>query len=1006
MKSVSESEPWDIPKPGRKPPPGPERTAWLDAHLLNRNRAELHALLDGINPALRTNSPVTLERESISLSILQFLERVTASTARAATVIAMLRYLDRGFKRYCRQHNYKKIRLPLIQDLGLEDGLLDGYSLEASMLHREMVTIWMERIPNLLAANATPSVPEVIGTVITSAALFGGLATARQWKLLINRLESPVETDGQHLWFNFSETSWCNRWIADPVTETLIRRFTKLGSLPFEAGTKGTPTLSTGLAPYLPHARRNEAAHPKDAIEVLERATRGMLIRHFAPDVASIALEELDNTSLPHQAWLRVITGRLPIRGRAPTISVQPRANKASATRIADNAIWGFIHKLATAVAWVPDEKRKAGVEKPGESEQIRIDYVQKVRNEVAGIRRDIQQHYLATGEDGAACYSLALCHFIEDLIASGGPVKQKLAPATIASYFGDVIKSLAELAVPDLRQASNRQDIYFKAIGDAKEGNRGGVAISIQLFERTLLSHFDLDEEVDWSLLPAPLRLKLGVDANMVDEASYQVLWETLKIVRCEQEEYRPLWRTLSLLLYRFGLRRGEAHELTLADIHMLGNRRVRVRIPPSRLTTRKSGQGVREIGPVILSAEEWEVLDQFLASRKQESKYRLSLRDVYLFARPGHGSQLLDSATLFDPITQLLRWITGDMSMRIHHFRHGFASRLFAARRSPLAALDESLNRDDLWQECFTRDGAWVRAFELGHISPKESISTYCHTPDLVHYFYSKRVVSEELPLQFLSTLAGLSERSLERAAHRQRSTAAGNHESAADLLLETARQRWPFSGEATEGQQPDDIDLAAAPAELILLNQDRVFAIEKKIQFRDVLDIIRARLCNRLDITEWEHKGIASRRIRDWVEVIDKLTALGFLRANRRRRDRMPTELIDCGNRTLQSLGERFMPDHTKLLARCLVGFGSALEGFQVDPTSAKALREWLEFRNPDLKLETLSGSKGLNWVKLVGKNEITRSDQKMFILVLAVYLLRAKDIDALVLPYRRR
>jgi hypothetical protein len=1005
MKSDSESGPWDIPTPGRKPPPGPERTAWLDAHLLNQNRTELHALLDGINPALRTNLPVALERESISLSILQFLERVTASTARAATVIAMLRYLDRGFKRYCRQHNYKKIRLPLVQDLGLEDGLLDGYSLEASMLHREMVRIWMERIPNLLTANATPSVPEVIGTVITSAALFGGLATARQWKLLINRLESPVETDGQHLWFNFGENSSCIRWIADPVTETLIRRLTKLGSLPFVAGTKGTPTLRTELTPYIPRARSNEAAHPQNAIGVLERATKGMLIRHFAPDVASIALEELDSTSLPHQAWLRVITGRLPIRGSAPTISVQPRAYKGSTTRTADNAIWGFIDKLKNAVAWDPGKKRDVGIEKPGTAKLIRDDYVDKVQNEVAGIRRDIQQHYLAAGEDGNACYPLALCDFIEDLIKSGGPVKEKLAPATIASYFGDAIKSLAELAVPDLRQVINRQDIYFKAIGGARDGNHGGVAISVQLFERTLLSHFDLDEEVDWSLLPAPLRLNLGVDANLVDEATYRVLWEALKVVRCEQEEYRTLWRTLSLLLYRFGLRRGEAHELTLADIHMLGNRRVRLRIPPSRLTTFKSRHAVREIGPVILPTEEWEVLDQFLASRKQESKYRSSLRDVYLCARPGHGSQLLDSGTLFDPITQLLRWITGDTSMRIHHFRHGFASRLFAAGRSPLATLDESLNRDDLWQECFTRDGAWVRAFEMGHVSPMESTSTYCHTSDLVRYFYSKRVVTKELPLRFLSTLAGLSERSLERTAHRQRSAASGNHESAADLLLETARQRWPLRGEATEGKRPGDIDLASMPAELILLNQDRVFAIEKKIRFRDVLDIIRGRLCNRLNITEWEQKGIASRRVRDWVDVIDKLTALGFLRANRRRRDRMPAELIACGERTLQSLGERFMPDQTKLLARCLVGFGSALEGIRVDPASAKALKEWLEFRNPDLRVETLPGSKGLNWVKLVGKAEITRSELKMFILVLAVYQLRAEDIDTLVSPYRR-
>lgn len=1007
MKSDSDLSPWVIPNPGRKPPPGPERAAWLEANLLARNRTELYGLLDGISPSLRKNLPSDLDREAVALAILQFLEKVSATTARGATLIAMLRYLQRGFTAYCRYHGYPLLRIPLVQDFGLGDGLLDGQAIEASLLHQSLVTGWMQRVPALWVPDAKPACSEVIGAIVTSAALFGGLATAKKMKLLVEQLGTPIKTDGRYLWFDLQKDSWHYRWIADPATEVLIRRFTHLGLLPLPSGQRGSSSLSSEITPFLSHVTSRMPVHPKEAQQLLILASRGMLIDHFAPDVTSIALNEIENVPLPSTTWLRVLTGRLRTPENLPPLSIQPKAHQPFHGRISDSRVWKFIHCLKGAVAWNPEQRRSEGVTEPRKSSDILKDYKNNLVSEVATIRRDILKHYADKGEDGSSSYSLVLCRYAEDLVSRGGPVRESLAAATIASYFKDVSESLETLAVSDVRQlpADARQEAYTRAILAATVGNQGGVAIAVKLFERTLQIHFDIDDEVDWSEVPVVSRGKLGVDANLVDPATYQALWEALKVVVCNEEEFRPLWQSLAAILYRFGLRRGEAHELTLADIQLLKDRRIRLNVAPSLLTSLKSRQAIRRIGPVTVTTEEWTVIEAFIAQRKQESMYRRNLRDVYLFAWPGRGSQLLHTDTLFDPIKKILHWITGDETLRIHHFRHGFASRLFAAGRSPLASLDESRTRGELWLECFKQDGAWVRAFELGHLNPMESISTYCHVAELVHYHYSRHVVAERLPKQFLSALAGLSSRSVERNALRQKTGETGT--DAADgvgTMLDSARRAWPLESGLPEGRLPQDIKVKRAPDMMIDMPPAPVFPVRKNIRFADALQVIRDRLCNRLDITHWEQRGIPATQIREWIHLIDKLTALGYFRANRRRRDRMPDELIECGERLLQPIGEKFVPDRRRLVARILVGFGAPSQGIQLDPASIRELQEWLGHRNPDLQVETRNGAKRMMYMKLVGKTEIAPRAEKMFMLVLAVLLLTPAIVDEFVLPYR--
>lgn len=227
-----------------------------------------------------------------------------------------------------------------------------------------------------------------------------------------------------------------------------------------------------------------------------------------------------------------------------------------------------------------------------------------------------------------------------------------------------------------------------------------------------------------------------------------------------------------------------------------------------------------------------------------------------------------------------------------------------------------------------------------------------------------------------------------------------------SAADgigTMLDSARRAWPLESGLPEGRLPKDIKAKHAPDMMIEMPPEPIFPIRKTIRFADALQVIRDRLCNRLDITHWEQRGIPATQIREWIHLIDKLTALGYFRANRRRRDRMPDELIECGERLLQPSGEKFVPDRRRLVARILVGFGVPSRGIQLDPASIKELQEWLGHRNPALKVETRSGAKRMKYMKLVGKTEITPGAEKMFMLVLAVLLLTPATVDEFILPY---
>lgn len=1000
--------PWQFPEPGPKPKPGPERTAWLDLRRLRGYQTDIEGLLDRIGPELRRNEPLELDRDFIAEEILKFIEQVTLKNPRAIVVRILLQYLHAGFRRYCRHHKAKAPRIPLLADFGLEDGLLDGDTLDDYRRYVRLVDIWVERFRKFDQAGGDEPSEEIASILVMSAILFGGLPERQHWKEVLVADEGAWLEEAGSLWFEYTFAGNFFRWSVDPVTECLWRRDRAKWNLSWPERV-GKLTMSSVLAPYRQALADPKPAGAVNAIEFLERSVRASLVRHYAPDVAAIAIGRLPNTALPRHAFRRLLIAGNSDRAGNIEVFAHVRSRSRPKLRLVDNFTRDVLARCKAAVNWVPGKQRAKGVKSVSKRQEERDRYVAKAKEDIGYLRHDIRRHYESLGEDGTDSFVMAVCQFIADILATGGPIKEHLAPLTINSYVSEFLNHYPDNAIRWIStlEVDDRQNAYTATLQSLKAGSRARLEVALQLFERTLLTHFNVEDEVDWSCIPLAAPRKTVVDANLVDPATYCALLDALESAECNDEAYRRMLLALSVILYRFGPRRQDAHELTLADLRLMPGNGVVLRIPRSRLTTKKSGQAVREIGPVILPPREWSILNRFWAECAQDATGRRELRQIYLFARPGHGSQLFSEHTLFDPITHLLRSITGDETLRIHHFRHGFGSRHFVSGRTSIDTLDELPHRSAEWRKSFEDDSAWLRSYEIGHISPLGSIASYIHTACIAHYYYASHLVAKVLPLDVLSQLAGISGRSLERTLNRQKSSGEHSLPQAVDFMLKTARREWPSAATKADGVGP----ATTKPMVRIQLSTGDEWSRPARVvhlRFADAFAVMGEALVRRLDVSAWEVKGISSSTVRKWASITERLATCEFFDGDRKRRPMLSPALVAWGERlaTVQD------PDRTeimrRLLSRCLVGMQHRGHDVRMDRAQAKELESWFNLVGDNrLRLEIVDRPEGFVMVHLTdGADQSQSTEFRTFLLGCATMWLTENDIGNRVRPYLDR
>jgi site-specific recombinase XerD len=377
----------------------------------------------------------------------------------------------------------------------------------------------------------------------------------------------------------------------------------------------------------------------------------------------------------------------------------------------------------------------------------------------------------------GLLCYA-------RDLLEIGGLKVRNLAPSTISNYVAIVRNHLTRLHFEDLVALGTeaRADAYRDDIRQQLVRDRAIHRTAFEGFERSILRHMDLIDEVDWATIPgrAHKRHLPSVDANLVDPALYRHVFESLE-APARDSPIVELARALLVILYRFGLRTGEAAEVTTGTLMLHTDGRASLRVSGSALTTRKSTNALRLVGPVDLPRDEFDCLMQRREQRTADAVRRGRDRAAtYLFAT-GSANTLEHVESAQALLIEMLRAASGDTHLRPRHLRHAFVSRLFLTGRDPLGCLEPVT---------VTAVGdAWRRTYATGHASPDTGIVSYTHVVEFAHYHYACQVINAEGPLAFLARLAGNDARSLERTLLRHATGA-----TKVELFLESLRRNFP--------------------------------------------------------------------------------------------------------------------------------------------------------------------------------------------------------------------
>ena len=434
------------------------------------------------------------------------------------------------------------------------------------------------------------------------------------------------------------------------------------------------------------------------------------------------------------------------------------------------------------------------------------------------------------------------MCSLAAQWIYSLGKLGQKdgsdYAPKTLLNYwYSWALRVMAEFGPIDPAglSADELEGLYLEIIEEAEVENRQHLYPPMRSLHRYLVDRHGVCE-IDWFALRQVTGQGLShVNANLVHEPEYFRALELLCGDDAVPARVRSLQAAVLVLLYRFGLRIAECLGLRDCDVVFDGeDGRWSVLVRANRYRDLKTENARRRV--VQLEAfddREHEVLH---AWTRHVRHYASERGEQPLFAC---GTTDRERAELFPRhlvtlrVTQALRAACGDPSIRLHHCRHAFATRILRAglAHANNTPGDKSADPDTAGvlrlltsHTAPTRRFVWAVAAMLGHASPATTLQTYFHGGHrLLRAWCESAVWTQEADAdaaEWFAFASGTSLKTMQQSMQRAR--AAGRlaepaHESsdpttvAARARLDFAISRW--SRVAVLGQG----DRVALPATL---------------------------------------------------------------------------------------------------------------------------------------------------------------------------------------------
>ena len=340
------------------------------------------------------------------------------------------------------------------------------------------------------------------------------------------------------------------------------------------------------------------------------------------------------------------------------------------------------------------------------------------------------------------AAWSLHLC-------ANGTRYTHNLKANSISSYVRAIGTTLTELAYgKDFLGLSDiaLEDLYRCAVESAPRKDQIYVVGRLREFHHFLQSRYGMPG-LDWSdVVDEDLQEADAVDAGIVALAEFDTALEVILSSSEVDQRTRLARAVILILIYRFGLRTGEALRLTVSDV-LSDEDEIILYVRNSIHGETKTDHGMRQL-PLLgeISSRERQLLKQWLTHCHEYSDNDpLAL----LFPEVDDKRQGIDRTTTTAALTTALRLACGDENVRLRHLRHTCASRLFLAMLCPQIPdgiagriyhslwgkhQPETIRVKLLGDSAIFRRGLYAVAMYMGHASPKTTLQHYIHCADFV--------------------------------------------------------------------------------------------------------------------------------------------------------------------------------------------------------------------------------------------------------------------------------
>lgn len=407
----------------------------------------------------------------------------------------------------------------------------------------------------------------------------------------------------------------------------------------------------------------------------------------------------------------------------------------------------------------------------------------------------------------GMPAICILMHRWVRHLVTSEYEPKKRYAPKTIRNYwFSWSIRLIEEIpdVDPRLMLSNELEELYSAIVDDAVLDDKTHLYAPARNFHRWLALNEGVPD-IDWS----EFRALAGVDhqyvnANVVELNEYRSALELLLHDPWADKRRRLMQAAVLVLLYRFGLRIGEATGLQVGDLRFdrrLGIWWVRVRGNSyRRLKTEAARRSVPCLEPLdkmevdILRQWERHVVEGADADAKQP-----------LFAQAAAGTnaqEFVPKQAIARRLAEALRCATGDPTIRVHHCRHSWATRMLAEVAAPEEVIGSLLPLSlQLVNEVDpSRRLVWGIAVLLGHASPATTLNVYGHAGHRWLYQWCRRTRWNYWSArddQFLAWCGDRNVKSLQK--QRQRWTAKGDQFG--DSLIEFIAPDWRVQGERAD-------------------------------------------------------------------------------------------------------------------------------------------------------------------------------------------------------------